>query len=56
MALSAVAWFADQVTAAFAQALIPLRNTGVAVRDGDRWRLVQVQLSAAVPDEELLNG
>ena len=30
-----VAWFADQVTAAFAQALIPLRNTGVAVRDGN---------------------
>ncbi len=49
-----VGWFADQVTLVFPQKAIPLRMTGVAVRQEGRWRLVQVHLSAAVTDEALL--
>jgi hypothetical protein len=51
-----VAWVADQVTAAFPQALIPIRFTAVAVQDGGRWRFVQVHLSSGVPDMELLDS
>lgn len=38
------------------QKAIPLRMTGVAVREEGRWRLVQVRLSAAVTGEALLVG
>ncbi len=51
-----VGWFADQVKLAFPHKTIPLRMTGVAVRQSGRWRLVQVHLSAAVTDEALLAG
>jgi len=46
-----VGWGADQVTLAFSHKTIPLRMTGVAVRQRGQWRLVQVHLSAAVTDE-----
>ena len=49
-----VGWFADQVTLAFPHNTIPLRMTGVAVRQRGQWRPVQVHLSAAVTDEALL--
>jgi len=55
-AQGSVAWFADQITAAFPEALIPMRLTGVAVRDGGRWLVVQFHLSAAVSDEALMRG
>ncbi len=47
-------WFADQVTIDFPGISVPLRMTGVAVRQGDRWQLVQLHVSAAVSDEDLL--
>jgi len=50
-----VAWFGDQITAAFPDARIPMRLTGVAVRDGGRWLFVQLHLSGAVSDQELVN-
>ena len=49
-------WFADQVTIAFPARTIPLRMTGVAVRQHGAWRLVQLHVSAAVSDEDLLTG
>ena len=49
-------WFADQVTIAFPEKTIPLRMTGVAVRRDGTWRLVQLHVSAAVSDEDLLAG
>ena len=49
-------WFADQVTIAFPARTIPLRMTGVAVRQHGTWRLVQLHVSAAVSDEDLLTG
>jgi hypothetical protein len=51
-----VGWFADQVTIVFPATTIPLRMTGVAVRQDSRWRLVQLHVSAAVSDEDLLAG
>jgi SnoaL-like domain len=47
-------WFADQVTVAFPAKTIPLRMTGVALRQDGMWRLVQLHVSAAVSDEDLL--
>jgi SnoaL-like domain len=47
-------WFADQVTLVFPAKTIPLRMTGVAVRQDGTWRLVQLHVSAAVSDEALL--
>jgi SnoaL-like protein len=49
-------WFADQVTIAFPAKTIPLRMTGVAMRQDGTWRLVQLHVSAAVSDEDLLDG
>ncbi|HEY0937354.1 MAG TPA: nuclear transport factor 2 family protein [Trebonia sp.] len=49
-------WFADQVTIVFPARTIPLRMTGVAVREQGTWRLVQLHVSAAVSDEDLLAG
>jgi hypothetical protein len=49
-------WFADQVTIVFPAKTIPLRMTGVAVRQHGTWRLVQLHVSAAVSDEDLLDG
>jgi hypothetical protein len=49
-------WFADQVTIDFPAQVIPLRMTGVAVRARGTWRLVQLHVSAAVSDEDLLDG
>lgn len=49
-------WFAGQVTIVFPARIIPLRMTGVAVRQDGTWRLVQLHVSAAVSDEELLTG
>jgi hypothetical protein len=49
-----VGWFAGQVTIVFPAATIPLRMTGVAVRQDSVWRLVQLHVSAAVSDEDLL--
>lgn len=51
-----VGWFADQVRLAFPDKMIPLRMTGVAVRQRGQWRLVQVHLSASVTDEALLTA
>jgi hypothetical protein len=51
-----VGWFADQVTLVFPAQTIPLRMTGVAVRQDGTWRLVQLHVSAAVSDEDLLDG
>jgi hypothetical protein len=51
-----VGWFAGQVTIVFPATTIPLRMTGVAVRQDGRWRLVQLHVSAAVSDEDLLAG
>jgi len=51
-----VGWFAGQVTIVFPAATIPLRMTGVAVRQDGAWRLVQLHVSAAVSDEDLLAG
>jgi len=42
------------VRLAFPGKMIPLRMTGVAVRQRGLWRLVQVHLSASVTDEALL--
>jgi hypothetical protein len=47
-------WFADQVTLVFPAKTIPLRMTGVALQQDGRWRLVQLHVSAAVSDEDLL--
>ena len=49
-------WFADQVTIDFPGISVPLRMTGVAVRQGGRWQLVQLHVSAAVSDEDLRPG
>ncbi len=49
-----VGWFADQVRLAFPDKMIPLRMTGVAVRQRGQWRLAQVHLSASVTDEAIL--
>ena len=49
-------WFADEVTIVFPAKTIPLRMTGVAVRRDGSWRLVQLHVSAAVSDEDLLAG
>jgi hypothetical protein len=49
-------WFADQVTIVFPARTIPLRMTGVAVREEGTWKLVQLHVSAAVADEDLLAG
>ena len=49
-------WFADRVTIEFPAKSIPLRMTGVAVRRDGVWKLVQLHVSAAVADEDLLNG
>jgi hypothetical protein len=46
--------FADQVTLVFPAKTIPLRMTGVAIRHDSAWRLVQLHVSAAVSDEDLL--
>lgn len=51
-----VGWFAGQVTIVFPGTTIPLRMTGVAVRPDGTWRLVQLHVSAAVSDEDLLAG
>jgi ketosteroid isomerase-like protein len=51
-----VGWFAGQVTIVFRSRTIPLRMTGVAVRQDGTWRLVQLHVSAAVSDEDLLAG
>jgi hypothetical protein len=51
-----VGWFADQVTIVFPATTIPLRMTGVAIRQEGTWRLVQLHVSAAVADEDLLAG
>jgi hypothetical protein len=47
-------WFADQVTVVFPAKTIPLRMTGVALQQDGMWRLVQLHVSAAVSDEDLL--
>lgn len=47
-------WFADQVTIVFPAKTIPLRMTGVAAREAGTWKLVQLHVSAAVSDEDLL--
>jgi hypothetical protein len=49
-------WFADQVAVVFPARTIPLRMTGVALRQDGTWRLVQLHVSAAVSDEDLLAG
>ena len=49
-----VGWFADQVTLAFPAQTIPLRMTGVAIRQNGTWLLVQLHVSAAVSDDALL--
>src|ERR1700760_3949414 len=41
-ALGDAGWFADQVTIEFPGQTIPLRMTGVAVREQGTWRLVQL--------------
>jgi hypothetical protein len=51
-----VGWFAGQVTIVFPATTIPLRMTGVAVRQDGTWRLVQLHVSAAVSDDDLLAG
>ena len=51
-----VGWFADRVTLALPGGVVPLRMTGVAIRQRGQWHLVQVHLSAAVTDEALLAG
>jgi len=51
-----VGWFAGQMTIVFPATTIPLRMTGVAVRQDGAWRLVQLHVSAAVSDEDLLAG
>lgn len=55
-AAGAVGWFAGQATIVFPATTIPLRMTGVAVRQDGTWRLVQLHVSAAVSDEDLLAG
>jgi hypothetical protein len=55
-ALGDVGWFAGQVRIVFPSVTIPLRMTGVAVRQDGTWRLVQLHVSAAVSDEDLLAG
>jgi SnoaL-like domain len=47
-------WFADRVTIVFPAKTIPLRMTGVAVRQDGTWLLVQLHVSADVSDEDLL--
>jgi hypothetical protein len=47
-------WFADQVTIEFPAKTIPLRMTGVALRQDGTWKLVQLHVSAAVSDEDLI--
>jgi hypothetical protein len=42
------------VTLVFPTKTIPLRMTGVAVRQDVTWLLVQLHVSAAVSDEDLL--
>jgi hypothetical protein len=42
------------VTLVFPAKTIPLRMTGVAIRQDGTWRLVQLHVSAAVSDEALL--
>jgi hypothetical protein len=49
-------WFADRVTIVFPAKTIPLRMTGVAIRQDNAWRLVQLHVSAGVSDEDLLAG
>ncbi len=49
-------WFADQVTLVFGEKTIPLRMTGVAIRQNGTWLLVQLHVSAAVSDDDLLTG
>jgi len=51
-----VGWFAGHMTIVFPATTIPLRMTGVAVRQDGAWRLVQLHVSAAVSDEDLLAG
>ena len=51
-----VGWFAGHVTIVFPATAILLRMTGVAVRQDGTWRLVQLHVSAAVSDEDLLAG
>jgi hypothetical protein len=51
-----VGWFAGQATIVFPATTIPLRMTGVAVGQDGAWRLVQLHVSAAVSDEDLLAG
>jgi ketosteroid isomerase-like protein len=55
-ALGDVGWFAGQVRIVFPSVTIPLRMTGVAIRQDGTWRLVQLHVSAAVSDEDLLAG
>ena len=49
-------WFTGQAAIAFPARTIPLRMTSVAVRQDGTWRLVQLHVSAAIPDEDLLDG
>jgi hypothetical protein len=49
-------WFADQVTLVFPAKTIPLRMTGVAIRQNGTWLLVQLHVSAAVSDDDLLTS
>ena len=51
-----VAWFEDSVSAVFPDQVIPLRLTGVAVVIDGVWKIVQLHMSAAVTDEDLLGG
>jgi hypothetical protein len=52
----ACGWFAGQVSAVFPSINVPLRLTGVAVSIDGGWQIVQLHLSAAVTDAELLGG
>ena len=47
-------WFANRVTLVVPAKTIPLRVTGVPIRQDSTWRLVQLHVSAAVSDEDLL--
>jgi ketosteroid isomerase-like protein len=48
-----VGWFADRPSFLLADGTqVPTRLTGVATRDGGRWRLVQAHISIGIPNEE----
>jgi hypothetical protein len=47
-----VGWFADRPAFDLPGGQVPFRLTGVAVKEGDDWKIVQVHASIGIPNAE----